>query len=51
MPLAKDAKGLRYEWEHKVSKEFAGLGATMKTLGQVEYMLLPSGSMMNQEVH
>ena len=26
--------GLKLDWEHKVSKEFAGLGATTKTLGK-----------------
>ena len=29
-----DRMGLRFDWEHKVSKEFAGLGATTKTLGK-----------------
>ena len=26
--------GFKFDWEHKVSKEFAGLGATTKTLGK-----------------
>ena len=29
-----DRMGLKFEWEQKVSKEFAGLGATTRTLGK-----------------